>query len=203
MHFLCGDRLLTEWNSGEAKRDLERLYTERRHKFWFRYLLGGSMACTSEVTGEAFSPDTDDEKDSGALSPYLNFRNPLWKIQLSFERHDAFKLLCDMLGTPPSVPSSIPTIPSTEATPRLDAGEATPALPEAGGGTATPVAASPDDNDLKIDLDSVGPGEAASATKRPQEELAGPDEKRRRVQPPKSTAEESRQLSGEATPVPS
>ena len=102
MTFVCGDRLLRAWHSGEAKRDLEQVYIHGRRRIWFRYLLGGSMICTSEVTGEEFSPDTEDEEESGVCSPYLNFQNPLWKLQLcASEQNDPFIILCDMLGVPP------------------------------------------------------------------------------------------------------
>ena len=103
MTFLCGDGLLWAWHSGDAKGELEQVYIEARRRIWKRILLGGSRTYTPEVTGEEFSPDTEDEEEDGTYCPFLNFRNPLWKLQLCSRhmRHDPLTLLCDMLGMPP------------------------------------------------------------------------------------------------------
>ena len=67
---------------------------------WRRMLVFGAYReepCIREDDGELRTADSDDETDEGILDPYLNWVNPLWKLQLTPEPRP-MEILVHFLG---------------------------------------------------------------------------------------------------------
>ena len=74
-------------DSKRAHADLRSIKDRAVWRRWSTMLLFGShrtVPCILEDGGER-TADTDDETDEGIFDPYLNWVNPLWKLQLSPE----------------------------------------------------------------------------------------------------------------------
>ena len=104
MKFLIGEKHTWAWLSGSLRKDLEDIKRDAVRRLWWRALLGNkdrAMTAT-DATGVDFVPDSDDETPDGSCNPYLNFKNPLWKVALAYPPRAVRPLdvLFDMLGTP-------------------------------------------------------------------------------------------------------
>jgi len=84
------------------KSALRRINAEARFKVCCDFILGyGFIMVRNRSTGVLRELDTDDEDDDGLYSPYYNFVNIFWKLQLSYDtvgKKTLFTRVIQMIG---------------------------------------------------------------------------------------------------------
>ena len=86
-------------DSKRAHADFRSIKDRVLRKRWTRMLTSGPSRkepCIRDIDGEIRSADSDDEIE-GLLDPYLNWINPLWKLQLAPEP-SPMEILVQFLG---------------------------------------------------------------------------------------------------------
>ena len=86
-------------DSKRAHADFRSIKDRVLRKRWTRMLTSGPSRkepCIRDIDGEIRSADSDDEIE-GMLDPYLNWVNPLWKLQLAPEP-SPMEILVQFLG---------------------------------------------------------------------------------------------------------
>ena len=108
IQYRAGDLLTYEWKSGIAKRELHKTQSWALKRPSERILLGFKPTVIDVHSGQDVQVTKDNELEEGVWSPYLNYRNRLWKLQLA-RAHDGqeefqnkpLRIVVEMLGEPP------------------------------------------------------------------------------------------------------